>query len=153
MQELSLLKKVDNESDIPSDNQEIELENINTEQTSEDADDGSTGGVFDDLLGSLLDLGVRFFIVLVTAMLDCVEQSFANMTYSSGKNFKWVLLVVLTYLPVSLFSPLLGYRTVIMWQDALIALLVTTCIFAINNITKSSIDKMVDNIKSIKQRK
>lgn len=150
-EEVTLSKEQESGSDVQSDNlstaQETDIENINTEQTSEDA------SVFDDLFGSLMDLGIRFFLVLITAMLDCIEQTFANITYASGKNFKWVLLVVFTYIPVSLFSPLFGVMSVIPWQDSVIAFLVTLCIFTINNVTKASIEKMVTTIKNVKIKK
>lgn len=102
-----------------------------------------------DIFGSLLDLGGRVFIVVVIAMLDCIEQTFANMTYASGKNFKWVLLVVCTYLPISILSPLFGYRSCITWQDSIIAILVTCVLYAVNGINKMQINAMVVKIKEV----
>lgn len=105
-----------------------------------------------DIFGSLVDLGGRAFVVVIIAMLDCIEQTFANMTYASGKNFKWVLLVVCSYLPVSILSPLFGYRSCITWQDAIIAILVTCVLYAVNGINKMQINAMVLKIKEIKQK-
>lgn len=115
-------------------------------------EDNSNGGGSSDILGSLADLGLRFFLVLVVAMLDCLEQTFANMSYASGKNFKWVLLIVFTYIPVSILSPLFGYRSCITWQDACIAFIVTFCLFAINGINKASINSTVSKIKEVSSK-
>lgn len=100
-----------------------------------------------DILGSLADLGLRFFLVLIVAMLDCIEQTFASMSYASGKNFKWVLLIVFTYIPVSVLSPLFGYRSCITWQDAVIAFIVTLALYAVNGINKATINGAVSKIK------
>ena len=100
-----------------------------------------------DILGSLADLGLRFFLVLIVAMLDCIEQTFASMSYASGKNFKWVLLIVFTYIPVSVLSPLFGYRSCITWQDAVIAFIVTSALYAVNGISKATINGAVSKIK------
>lgn len=105
-----------------------------------------------DILGSLADLGLRFFVVIVVSMLDCIEQTFANMSYASGKSFKWVLLVVATYLPVSLLSPLFGYATCITWQDAIIAFIVTLALYAVNGVNRATINGAVSRIKEVSNR-
>lgn len=136
----------DNILDKPAPKKPAQMKTSAVQEESQD-DMTSPDTSNNDILGSLADLGLRFFLVLVVDMLDCIEQTFASMSYASGKNFKWVLLIVFTYIPVSVLSPLFGYRSCITWQDAIIAFIVTSALYAVNGINKATINGAVSKIK------
>lgn len=109
--------------------------------------------VTDLLLNKLKD----FAILIVTTIIDCLEESFNCMTYVGGKNLKWVLLIVFSFIPVTILLTILKLNTFIPWQDATIAFIVMLLIYGINNITRDSVEKSMFKVKgamnSIKERR
>lgn len=79
------------------------------------------------------------------------------MTYVGGKNLKWVLLIVFSFIPVTILLTILRLNTFMPWQDATIAFIVMLLIYGINNITRDSVEKSMFKVKgvmnSIKERR
>lgn len=107
--------------------------------------------VNENTLSDLVSLLIEYTILVISSMLDCIELSFANMTYASGKNLKYVVLIVLSYLPISVIVTFFGYSPVIKWQDSLCACIVILVIWSINGITDASVNKMVSDLRNVKQ--
>lgn len=88
-------------------------------------------------------------ILIMSTIIDCLEESFNCMTYVGGKNLKWVLLIVFSFIPVTAILPKVGMNTFIPWQDAIIAFVIMLIIYGINNITKAGVDNSVLKAKKV----
>ncbi|WP_289752880.1 hypothetical protein [Bacteroides acidifaciens] len=95
-----------------------------------------------DILGAVFDKTKDLLILFIGVVLDCIESAFDCMTYRKGKNLLPVLLVVVSFLPISLLSEILELGF-IHWQDALVASIFMTIIYAINNITKAQVENSI----------
>lgn len=105
-----------------------------------------------DLLGDLATAVGHMLVVMCAVVMDCFELTFANMSYASGKHFKYVLLIVASYTPISIISVLLGYVPCVLWQDALLALLVTAVLYAVNGINDVVIKNSVTKMQAVSRR-
>lgn len=111
----------------------------------------------DDTIDIILEQLKYIVILVMSTIIDCLEESFDCMTYVGGKNLKWVLLVVFSFVPITAILPKVGMNTFVPWQDAVIAFIVMLFIYAINNISKASIDNSVlkakEVVNNIKERR
>lgn len=103
----------------------------------------------DDTVDIILEQLKDVAILVMSTVIDCLEESFDCMTYVGGKNLKWVLLVVFTFIPVTAILPKVGMNTFVPWQDAVIAFVVMLFIYAINNISKASVNSSVLKAKEV----
>lgn len=94
----------------------------------------------------IVDIGLEklkyLVILLVSTVLDCVESAFDCMTYRKGKSLLSVLLVVYSFIPITLLASILelGFLN---FGDAIVASIFMTIVYSINNITKSQIENSI----------
>lgn len=97
---------------------------------------------------------MEYLVEFIDAVMDSLEECFETFTVPQGKRLIYVLYVTIGFLVLSIFLQIVNYKSFISWLEALIAVLIMLCIVSIDNVNKSSIEKVkrLLNEKRVEER-